>query len=83
MLILKVVKSHFKGHLSRDARKPVFGVSLVTGSDTNRPIQSQKQGRSLKFRIYEDEKFTIRVAKTKALISFAVSAKLICAFVFA
>ena len=26
---------------------------------------------------------TIRVAKTKALISFAVSAKLICAFVFA
>ena len=27
--------------------------------------------------------FTIRVAKTKALISFAVTAKLICAFVFA
>ena len=26
---------------------------------------------------------TIRVAKTKALISFAVSAKLICVFVFA
>ena len=26
---------------------------------------------------------TIRVAKTKALISFALSAKLICAFVFA
>ena len=26
---------------------------------------------------------TIRVAKTKALISFAVTAKLICAFVFA
>ena len=28
-------------------------------------------------------KCTIRVAKTKALISFAVSAKLICIFVFA
>ena len=28
-------------------------------------------------------KCTIRVAKTKALISFAVTAKLICAFVFA
>ena len=27
--------------------------------------------------------FTIRVAKTKALISFAVTAKLICVFVFA
>ena len=26
---------------------------------------------------------TIRIAKTKALISFAVTAKLICAFVFA
>ena len=26
---------------------------------------------------------TIRVAKTKALISFAVTAKLVCAFVFA
>ena len=28
-------------------------------------------------------KCTIRVAKTKALISFAVTAKLICVFVFA
>ena len=28
-------------------------------------------------------KYTIRVAKTKALISFAVTAKLICGFVFA
>ena len=27
--------------------------------------------------------YTIRVAKTKALISFAVTTKLICAFVFA
>ena len=27
--------------------------------------------------------YTIRVAKTKALISFAVTAKLICIFVFA
>ena len=44
-------------------------------SDTNRPVQLQKQARSLKF--------CIRVAKTKALISDAVTAKLICAFVFA
>ena len=48
-------------------------------SDTNRPVQLQKQARSLKFRI----NCTIRVAKTKALISFAVTAKLICIFVFA
>ena len=35
--------------------------------------------RGLKFRI----ECTIRIAKTKALISFAVTAKLICVFVFA
>ena len=40
---------------------------------------STERARSLKFWIY----CTIRVAKTKALISLAVTAKLICAFVFA
>ena len=48
---------------------------LRTRSDTNRPVQSQKQARSLKFRI--------RAAKTRALISYAVTAQLICGFVFA
>ena len=28
-----------------------------TRSDTNQPVQSQKMDRSLKFRIYEEEKF--------------------------
>ena len=46
--------------------------------DKNQAAQSQKQARSSKFWIYS----TICVAKTKALISFAV-AKLICVFVFA
>ena len=46
-------------------------------SDTNRPVQSQNFGFKKKMNC------TIRVAKTKALISFAVTAKLICAFVFA
>ena len=41
-------------------------------SDTNQAAQSQKQARSLKFR--QKRKCTIRVAKTKALISFAVTA---------
>ena len=45
----------------------------------NRAAQAQKQARSLKLK----RKCTIRVAKTKALISFAVTAKLICVFVFA
>ena len=35
------------------------------------------------FRFKKKRNSTIRVAKTKALISFAVTAKLICAFVFA
>ena len=38
--------------------------------------------RCLKFRIRKKRDCTIRVAKTKALISFAVTAKLICGFVF-
>ena len=38
--------------------------------------------RDWKFWISKEEDF-IRVAKTKALICFAVTAKLICAFVFA
>ena len=37
----------------------------------------------LEARIKKKRNCTIRVAKTKALISFAVTAKLICAFVFA
>ena len=50
-------------------------------SDTDPPVPSQKRARSLGFRIWVEEE--IRVAKTKALICLAVTAKLICAFVFA
>ena len=52
-------------------------------SDTIQAAQSQKQARNLKFQILKKRKCTIRVAKTKALISFAVTANLICVFVFA
>ena len=58
-------------------RKPVFGG--LTWSHTNRSVQPWKMARS--FREYRE--CSIRVAKTKALISFAVTAKLICVFVFA
>ena len=56
-----------------------------TRSDTNRPIQSQGKVRILKFwaEVNKGIVRTIRVAKTKALISCAVTAQLICAFVFA
>ena len=46
-----------------------------TRSDTNRPVQSQKQVRNFGFK--KKGNFNIHVAKTKALISFAVTAKLI------
>ena len=35
------------------------------------------------FRVWKKREYTIQIAKTKALISFAVTAKLICVFVFA
>ena len=52
-------------------------------SDANQPLQLQKQARNLKFGFKKKRDCTIPVAKTKALISFAVTVKLICAFVFA
>ena len=58
-------------------RKRVFRVS--TRSDTNQSVQAQKEILDLESK----ENCTIRVAKTKVLISFAVTAKLICVFVFA
>ena len=51
-----------------------------TRSDIKKAVQAQKMARGWKFWIWN---CTIPVAKTKALISFAVIAKLICAFVYA
>ena len=38
---------------------------FATRSDTNRPIQLQKMGRSLEFGIYEDEEFYYQCSKNK------------------
>ena len=54
-----------------------------TRSDTNRAVQLQKMARGWTFRIKKVGDYIIYVVKTKALISFAVTAKLICLFVFA
>ena len=55
-----------------------------TRSDTNRAQYSLRSRlEAWNFGYKKKRKYTIRVAKTKALISFAVTAKLICAFVFA
>ena len=58
-------------------------MGVPTRSNTNQSVQSQKQSRSLEFWICVEEDLYYRVAKTKALISCAVTAKLICPFVFA
>ena len=67
-------------HLSSVMRKPTFW--FPTWSDTKQAVQLQRMARGLKFRIYKEEG-SYCVAKTKALISFAVTVKLICVFVFA
>ena len=68
--------------MSRVMRKPTLW--FPTWSDTNQAVQLQKMARSLKFRFIGSRgDYIIRVTKTKALISFAVTAKLICVFVFA
>ena len=59
----------------------VFG--FLTRSDTNRFLSSKKGLRNLKFWIKKKKDCTIPIAKTKVLISCAVTAQLICAFVFA
>ena len=60
-------------------RKQTFW--FPTWSDTNRAVLLQKMARGLKFRILKVEGLYY-VAKTKALISLAVTAKLICVFFF-
>ena len=67
--------------MSLVTRKPTFWFS--TRPDKNRAVQSQKMARGLKFGLRKQRDYTIHVAKTNALISFAVTAKLICVFVFA
>ena len=53
-----------------------------TRSDTNRPVQSQKiEARNFGFKKKRD--CSIHVAKTKLLVSCAITAQLICTFVFA
>ena len=50
----------------------------MTRSDTNQPVVSQEKARSFKFGFMKKRDCTICVAKTKALISFAVTEQMIC-----
>ena len=58
-------------------------LGLPTRCVKNRHVQSQMQARGLNIGFKKKRNCTIGVAITKALISFAVTPKLICAFVFA
>ena len=68
-------------NLTLCVRKPTTWVP--TRSDTNQPVQSQKQARSLNIQFKKKKDCAIHAAKTKALTSCAVTAQLICGFVFA
>ena len=50
---------------------------------TNPAVQPQKTARGLKFWIWKVKELYYTLAKTKALINFVVTAKLICVFVSA
>ena len=67
--------------MSRLVGKPTMW--LLNRSDTNRPVQSQKMARGLKFRIYEEEELYYPCKENKGAEPLAVTAKLICVFVFA
>ena len=64
-------------NVSRIMRKPTMW--FPNRFDTNRAVQAQKMARSWNFGLGKKRNFTICVAKTKALISFAVIADL-CLF---
>ena len=66
--------------MSLVVRKPVVG--FFTRSDTCQLVQSRQMVAALKFWISEVEGLYYLYSKTKALISFKVTAKLIYIFVF-
>ena len=74
--------------INRVMRKPTFW--FPTLFDTNQAMQLLKMARGLKFRIYSVEGLDYLCGENKGVISFAVTAKLIavtakliCVFVFA
>ena len=68
-------------YMSLCVRKPTIWVP--TRSDTNRAEQSQKQTRSLKFRIYEEEEMYYPSSENKGADQLRGYREAICVFVFA
>ena len=71
--------SHNEARISCAAGKPLRG--FRPGSDTNLGVWPQEMARSLKY--WKQRDCSIYVAKMNVLISCAVTAQLILAFVFA
>ena len=75
--------------MSRLVGKPTMW--FTNRSDTNRPVKAQKRARILKFRMYVEEELYYQSSrelyyqssKNKGADQLAVTAKLICVFVFA
>ena len=77
-----MAKKPHHNNVSSIMRKTVFW--FLTSTDTNQAVQPQKMARGLKLQILILEAlYYLFIAKTKALISCALTTQLICAFVFA
>ena len=81
MSVSQVRRSLYKTCTSRVARKPVFWISDQVRHKPG--CTTTEDGLRLEISDLGRRDCTIIVAKTEALISFAVTAKLICVFVFA
>ena len=85
-MIFKSHKNKMSNEMGRNSRK--IGQGFLTRSDTNRFTQTglcshRRMLEALNFESKLKWNFTICFAKTKALISCAVTSQLICVFVFA
>ena len=75
------LRQGLKPNKPRGVSKPT--IWILTRSDTNQAVQLLEMARNLNFVFRKKRYCTIQVTNTKALISFAVTTKLICVLVFA
>ena len=80
-LTISFAKPKSVHHMSLIVRKPVFG--FRPGMTQTNLYSHRSRLEAWNFRFKRERNCTIRVVKTKALISCAVTAQLICGFVFA
>ena len=69
-------------HFNYEPRREETGLRFPTRSDINGSVLSQKTAIAINYGFEKRRDCTFLVAKTKALICCAVTAQLICVFVF-